>query len=52
MISYTAEMTAAASTPKDGNHNTAKLKYTNKINVDGQPDDGSNSEIHDGYRCL
>ena len=47
VISYTAEMTAAASTPKDGNHNTAKLKYTNKINVDGQPDDGSNSEIHD-----
>ena len=47
VISYTAEMTAAASTPKDGNHNTAKLKYTNKINVNGQPDDGSNSEIHD-----
>lgn len=47
VISYTAEMTAAASTPKDGNHNTAKLKYTNKINVDGLPDDGSNSEIHD-----
>lgn len=47
VISYTAEMTAAASTPKDGNHNTAKLKYTNKIDVNSHPDDSSNSEIHD-----
>lgn len=47
VISYTAKMTAAASTPKDGNHNTAKVKYTNKIDVNGQPDKESNSEIHD-----
>lgn len=47
VISYTAKMTAAAQTPSDGNHNTAKLKYTNTIDVEGKPDNNSNNEIHD-----
>lgn len=46
-ITYNAELSDKAVTTIDGNTNTAKLIYTNKINENGQPDEDSKEEIHD-----
>ena len=46
-ITYNAKLSDKAVTTIDGNTNTAKLIYTNKINENGQPDEDSKEEIHD-----
>ena len=46
-ITYNAELSDKAVTTIDGNPNTAKLIYTNKINENGQPNKDSKEEIHD-----
>lgn len=46
-ITYNATLDTDAVTSIDGNPNTAKLVYTNKINVNGEPDKDSHEEIHD-----
>ena len=47
IITYDATLDDDAATTIDGNVNTAKLIYTNKIGTDGKPNEGSKEEIHD-----
>lgn len=47
IITYDATLDNDAVTTIDGNVNTAKLIYTNKIGTDGKPNEGSKEEIHD-----
>lgn len=47
VITYYAKLKDSAKTTVAGNPNTITLKYTNKINSDGTPADGSEKEITD-----
>ena len=47
VIDYYAKLLGTAKSDTTGNHNMVSLKYTNKIDANGNPVDGSEKEIQD-----